>query len=343
MTPEFSSEMTFRARPRSSRFGRVLAAVASAVLLLSVCGGAASAQDSTLVVLRPVPAKLKKGEKHAALVTTPVVQSDVAEININGKPAQITAWTPLLNGTFKLQLVVLIDSMEQIGINEQFDDMKKLFNGLPPNVEIAVGYLLQGKAVIHQGFTTDRKLAGDALKEPTDTALPRNDNGNPFSCLRDLVVHWPDPDPHTLRAVLMFTDGIIRNNNTAQGEDQQNPDVEAASQALVRAGIMPFPFYYMDPITPQNRNEGGQLEGQTNFDQLTSGAQGQALYDGQYAPATFDPLLNRFYSVLNSMAVATVSTKGTGYKRVDVKSSREDIGVQGPDGVTLGNVLNSKK
>jgi len=346
MTPEILSELAARPRTRTQkrtrRIARLLAVAIGAMLLVSLAGSVAMAQDATAVPLRPVPAKTKKGQKRVGIVTTPLLQSDVAEVRIGGKPAEITAWTPLLNGTYGLQLVVLIDSMEQIGINEQFDDMKKLFVHLPANVEIAVGYLLQGKAKITQGFTTDRKLAGDALKEPQDTALAKNDNGNPFSCLRDLAAHWPNPDPKKLRAVLMITDGIIRNNNMAQGSDQLNPDVDAANQSLMRAGIMPFPFFYMDPVPPQGRSEGGQLEGQTNFDQLTDGTLGQSLYDGQYAPATFDPLFERFYSVLNSMAVATVATKGSGFKTLDVKSSRDDIGIIGPDSVTLGNILKTK-
>jgi hypothetical protein len=316
--------------------------VACAVLAFFAAGAVAVAQDTpTLIVLRPVPAKTKKGQKGVGLVTKPLAQSDVGEIKVGGKPVTITGWTPLLKGDYGLQLVVLIDSMEQIGINEQFDDMKKLFNGLPPNVEIAVGYLLQGKAKITQPFTKDRKVAGDALKEPQDTTSPKNDNGSPYACLKDLAAHWPDPDPKKLRAVLMFTDGIDRYNNF-QGGDQQNPDVDSANQSLVRAGIMPFPFYYMDPVTPQGRNEGGQLEGQANFDQLTTGAQGQSLYEGQYAPATFDPLLNKFYTVLSSMSVATVNVPGKGYKTIDVKPASEEVGVLAPDGVTVGNVLGKK-
>ena len=342
MTPEILRVLTMRPRTRTRRTTRIIAGAASVLLFLSMAGSIAVAQDSTAVVLRPVPAKTKKGEKHVGIVLTPLQQSDVTEIRIGGKPAEITAWTPVLNGTYGLQLVVLIDSMEQIGVNEQFDDIKKLFSHLPANVEIAVGYLLQGKAKIAQGFTTDRKLAGDALKEPQDTALAKNDNGNPFSCLRDLAAHWQSPDPKKLRAVLMITDGIIRNNAMPQGGDQTNPDVDAANQSLMRAGIMPFPFFYMDPVPPQGRSEGGQLEGQTNFDQLTAGTQGQSLYEGQFAPGSFDQLLERFYGVLNSMAVATISTKGSGFKTVDVKSSREDIGVVGPDSVTLGNVLKTK-
>jgi hypothetical protein len=346
MTLEILRETVIRDKPHLPRFSRILLVAASVALTLGLANTIADAQD-TLIVLRPVPAKTKKGQKHTAIVTTPIVQSDVAEIKVGGKPVNITAWTPLLKKgadqpAFGLQLVVLIDSEEQIGINEQFDDMKKLFNALPPNVEIAVGYLLQGKTKITQGFTTDRKIAGDALKQPQDTTLPKNDNGSPYQCLKDLANHWPDPDPKKLRAVMMITDGINR-YNSFQGGDQDDPDVLATASLLVRAGIMPFPFFYMDPVIPQGRSEGGPLEGQNNFDLLASTTQGQALYDGQYAPATFDPLLQRFFSVLNSMAVATVDVKGSGFKTIDVKSSREDIGVNGPDGVTIGNVLASKK
>jgi hypothetical protein len=330
---------------RHRRFARILAP--AGLLFLFIAAGQVAAADDTLIVLRPVPAKTKKGEKHAAIITTPIVQSDVAEIRVGGKPVTITAWQPLLKKdanqpAFGLQLMVLIDSEEKIGIDEQFDDMKKLFNALPPNVEIGIGYLLQGKARIAQTFTTDRKLAGDALKVPQDTTLPKNDNGSPYACLKDLSNHWPDPDPKKLRAVLVFTDGINR-YNSFQGNDQDDPDVVSTAVILGRAGIMPFPFFYMDPVIPQGRSEGGQLEGQADFDLLASTTQGQALYDGQYAPATFDPLLNRFFSVLNSMAVATVDIKGSGFKQIDVKSSREDLGVKAPDGVTVGNVLASKK
>ena len=344
MTPEILRPMVTRSTPRP-QFARILA-MASLLLLFFGAVQIASADD-TLIVLRPVPAKTKKGEKHAAIVTTPIVQSDVAEIKVGGKVVPITAWTPLLKKdanqpAFGLQLMVLIDSEEKIGIDEQFDDMKKLFNALPSNVEIGVGYLLQGHVRIAQDFTTDRKVVGDALKVPQDTTLPKNDNGGMYNCLNWLSNHWPEPDPKKLRAVLMFTDGVDR-YNSFQGSDQDDPSVMTAASLLVHAGIMPFPFFYMDPVIPQGRSEGGQLEGQTNFDLLSATTQGQALYDGQYAPATFDPLLNRFFSVLNSMAVATVDLKGSGFKQIDVKPSGDTIGVKAPDGVTVGNVLASKK
>lgn len=326
-------------------FRRVVLGLAAAVLLAGAALEAtpAVAQGTpTAIVFRPTAPKQKKGSKHeTTIITTPLKQSDIAELKVGGKVTEIKSWTPLFGGDYGLQLVVLLDSMESIGINEQFDDIRKLFDHLPPTTEIAVGYLLQGKAKITQDFTTDRKLAGAALKEPQDTASPKNDNGDPYQCLRDLATHWPHPDPKKIRTVLMITDGIDRSNSFQSG-DQDDPDVVSAAESLVRAGIIPFPFFYLDPVVPQGRNEGGPLEGQANFDVLTSTTGGVSLYTGQYAPGTFDPLLERMFAALESMTVATVDLPGKGYKQIDVKEGNENVGVRAPDGVTIGNELKTK-
>ena len=96
---------------------------------------------------------------------------------------------------------------------------------------------------VHHGPRTRRQ--GTHAKTRAEAANPKNDNGNPFQCLRDLAAQWPTPDPAKLRAVLMFTDGIIRSNGQimvggANGE-QMNPDVSGASQLLQREGSSPIP------------------------------------------------------------------------------------------------------
>lgn len=334
MTPEFT-----RTSPRHLA-SRILAAAISAVLLFAFVAPAV-AQTPTMLVLRPMPAKNKKGETFRPL--PPLVQADIAEIKIGGKPAEISAFDPVLKGPHVLQLMVLLDSMQMIGGNGQFDAMKKFFSNMPPNVEIAVGYMLQSKVVVAQTFTTDRTLVGNALKLKTreEAASPKNDNGNPYSCLRDLAAHWPAADPAKLRAVLMFTDGIERNNNQPANGDQLNPDVDGASQSLQRAGIVPYPFFYLDFPAIPNRNEGGQLEGQTNFSQLAADTGGEALYEGQFSPGSFDPLLDKLYSVLQSEAVVTVTAPGAPgkYQRLDIKTSKEDIKIVGPDSVMIGNTI----
>jgi len=144
--------------------------------------------------------------------------------------------------------------------------------------------------------------------------------------------------------VLMFTDGITRSNGQQQTKDEQmNPDVSGASQILQREGIIPYPFYWMDPIVPgEGRSEGGTLEGQTNFADLASETGGAALYDGMFAPGSLSLLLNRLYKTLESEAVLTVSAPGKPgtFTRIDIKTNnRDDIKIFAPDSITVGNVL----
>ena len=88
----------------------------------------------------------------------------------------------------------------------------------------------------------------------------------------------------------------------------------------------------------------GQLEGQQFFSELTANTGGEPLYEGQFSPGSFDPLLDRLYSTLQSQAIVTVDAPGAPGKsgRLDIKSSRDDIKVLGPDSVTIGNAVPKK-
>ncbi len=323
--------------------GRIASCMFAATMTVLLMAGGALAQTPTMLVLRAVPAKsAKSGGSTAAL--PPLVKGDITEIKIGGKAAEITGFDPLLKGAHTLQIMILFDSMQTLGAQGQFDDIKRFVGDMPSNVEVGIGWLLQSHVKITQPPTKDRDAVYKALVPQTREAAgnPKNDNGNPFSCLRDLSAHWPDADATKLRAVLMFSDGIIRSNAQQQGADQDNPDVEGASQSLERAGIIPFPFYWLDPPPPvdPNRGEGGPLEGQQNFSQLVRDSGGSALWEGMFAPGTPGPLLNRLEAILQSSAVVTVNAPGAAgkFQRLDIKTSRDDIKVSGPDSVMIGNV-----
>ena len=79
----------------------------------------------------------------------------------------------------------------------------------------------------------------------------------------------------------MFTDGIIRNNAQPQSGDQVDPNVLAAAAELEIASIIPYPFFWQDPIVPDpNRSEGGELEGQENFAEMDARTGGAGLFEG---------------------------------------------------------------
>jgi hypothetical protein len=330
-------------RYSKSGLARILVGVMTAALSVPATG--IVAQDATtLLVLRPTP-KSKKADP--SIPVSPLLQSDVAEIKIGGKPATITSWTPLLKGTTTLQLVVLLDPAHPFSADSQVDDLRSLFNRLPANVQIAVGTMLQGKARLLQPFTADHALAGAALHSPSkeEAAGPKGDNGDPYYCLQDLATHWPDPDPAKVRAVLVFTDGTVRFNNSGYAS-QANPTVDIAAQSLLRAGTAPFALYSAGrPGTAM----AGQIErkGCTDcLDQLAATTNGQALYyteiNAQTPNTSFSPLLYRFYAILYTEAVVTVTSKGSGLKPLDIKSTRDDIKVAGPESVMIGNILPKK-
>ncbi len=347
MTPKITNCSPQHPKFRSLRPAAILAAAAAALLLVASIAPIALAQTPTLLVLRAVPAA--KGKKAAAIgVMPPLTQGDIASIKIGGKESPITGFEPLLKGSHTLQLMVVLDSSQMLGAKGQFEDLENFLHSMPPNVVIGVGWLLEGNVKVVQPFTADRELVYKAFVPQTreQAANPKNDNGNPYSCLKQLAYHWPDADPSKLRAVLVFTDGITRSNGQSQGGDQLNPDVEGASQALQQNGVIPFPFYWLDPIIPDpNRNEGGQLEGQQNFSQLVADTGGAALYDGMFAPGSLTPLLDRLYSTLASSAVVTVTAPYPVGKlqHLDIKSSRDDIAIFGPDKVLVGNSSGKKK
>jgi hypothetical protein len=346
MTPQFTPTLPIHATSRSlGTAACLLAATASALLLFFAVAPPAAAQTATLVVVRAMPDKAKKSELFPP--QPPLTKSDIGEVKVGGKVAPVTDFVPVLHDPHSpvVQLMVLLDSEQMLGSNGQFADLKKFFIDMPSNIEIGVGWLLQGRTVVVQPFTTDHDLASKALVAKTreEASNPKNDNGNPYSCLRDLAGKWPNPDPAKLRAVLMFTDGIIRSNSQQQTSgEQMNPDVSGSSQLLQREGIVPYPFYWQDPIVPgESRSEGSALEGQTNFSDLASETSGAALYEGMFAPGSLSPLLNKLYKTLQSEAVLTVSAPGKPgtFPRIDIKSTRDDIKIFAPDSITVGNIL----
>jgi hypothetical protein len=343
MTPQFNSTLPTHIKSRClNPAARILAAAASAMMLFFALAPYATAQTPTLIVVRGMPVHAKASENFPPQPA--LTKADIGEIKIGGKVVALTDFQPVLRGPHVLQLMVLLDSEQMLGAKGQFDDLKSFFKDMPPNVEIGVGWLLQSRVVVAQPFTTDRDLAGKALiaKTREEAANPKNDNGNPFSCLGNLAAHWPTPDPEKLRAVLIFTDGIIRSNAQPNSGDQVDPNILSAAGQLELASVIPYPFFWQDPIVPNpSRSEGGQLEGQDNFSQMDALSGGAGLFEGLFAPGSIAPLLNRLYATLSSEAVLTVADPDKPGKesRIDIKSTRDDIKIFSADQVVSGNKL----
>jgi len=179
MTPQFTPTLPIHTTSRSLGTASILVTVACALLLL--CGIApasrrARAQTPTLVVVRAMPVKAKKSEPF--LPQPPLTKSDIGEVKVGGKTVPVTDFVPVLHDPHSpvVQLMVLLDSEQMLGSNGQFGDIKQFFRDMPSNIEIGVGWLLQGRTVVVQPFTTDRDLASKALVAKTreEASNPKN-------------------------------------------------------------------------------------------------------------------------------------------------------------------------
>jgi hypothetical protein len=335
--PEFNSKSSIHNKSRCAGSARFLAAAGSALLLILAVAPDALAQTPTTVVMRAIPAKTDRGDNFMPL--PPLTPADVAQIKIGGKVVPLTSFTPLLNGPHVLQLMVLLDSEQMLGANGQFDDLKTFLHSMPSNVEIGLGWLQQGQVKVVQDFTMDRGAVYKQLIPQTreQAASPKNNTGNPYACLRYLASHWPDADPVKLRAVLTFTDGLIRSNSSPAGSDASD-----TALTLERESIVPYLFYWQDPIPAVPPPSGYlALSGQGGLSAVVTHASGAALYEGMSTPGSLAPLLKRLYLILDSESVVTVdaSDKPGKFDVLGIKSSRADVKMFAPDEVVTGNVL----
>jgi hypothetical protein len=341
MTTEFNSTSYPHKKSCCAGSAPILSAAVSALMLILAIAPEAVAQTPTTIVMRAIPLRSKGGDNSIPL--PPLTLADIAQIKIGGKVAPVLSLTPLLNGPHVLQLMVLLDSNQMLGTNGQFDELKSFLGRLPDNVEIGLGWLLQGQVKVVQEFTMDRGSVYKQLIPQTreQAANPKNDNGNPFACLRYLASHWPDADPAKMRAVLMFSDGVIRSNSEPAG-DMILSDATDTALKLERGSIVPYPYYWQDPIpvVPTRSVAGTTPGGQDLLSQMVIGASGAALFEGLFAPASITPLLSKLNSILASESVVTVNSpdKPGKFSNLDIKSTRNDIKIFAPDQVTTGNV-----
>ena len=115
MNLNFANGLSTHSKSRSLGCARRIAAAAGALFIFTTLAPA-FAQTPTLILMRAMPAKTKSGETFTEMA--PITKSDITSVKIGGKDAEVTDVQPLLKGPHGFQLVVLLDSMQQIGINE---------------------------------------------------------------------------------------------------------------------------------------------------------------------------------------------------------------------------------
>jgi hypothetical protein len=211
------------------------------------------------------------------------IPQDALHLKIDGKAADVTGWTALHSPESPLQVVILIDDDARSSLGTQMEDIASFIKGLPPNAEVAIAYMENGRAALAGPLTTNHAAVVKELRLPTE-GMP-GVSASPYFCLSDLANHWPSTSAHARREVVMVTDGVdyyeIR-------YDPEDPYVQAAIDNSIRAHLIVYSIYW--------RNQGilgrtgyADYDGQNLLAQLTQATGGNSYWEGFGNPVSFDP------------------------------------------------------
>ena len=269
-------------------------------------------------------------------------------VQVEGKKTPVTAWQPI--SPSHTQVALLIDDGLRSTINQDLNDMKAFFDGLPPGVEVLVGYMQNGTVAVAQPFTTDHAQAAAALRIPGSI---RGVSGSPYICLSDFLQHWPgeaqqssgpptivptsQQQPRNARFVLMMTDGVDPYNGSDSVMNQDSPYVEKAARDAQRAGVPVYALYFADAGISGPR---ANFSGQGYLQQVATETGGESLYQGSMTLPSLLPFFKNFTADLARTYIVTFDAPRPENSRVELlrlKVSAPGAKLHAPQTVQPGN------
>jgi hypothetical protein len=302
---------------------RWLAGAGIAVVVAAACGTASNgteaseAQDASAGT--PVSMVVSVEAKHGKEIP-PITIEDV-KVFQGSTPDRVTGFTPLAGGDAALQLYVLVDDSAEASLGVQFKDARDFMNAQPASAQIAVGYLANGTVKTTQEFTTDRELAGKALRLPLGSSFG---GPSPYLSVSDLIKHWPAFEGR--REILMLSEGVDELQ-----EGPVNSYLDTAVQDAQRAGVQVYAIFTSDS---------GHLGhtywrinwGQYDLSRLTDETGGELYWQGFETPVSFQPYLKEFAERLEHQYRLTFLAhpgKKSGLERVSIETSAKDAQIVG--------------
>jgi len=299
------------------------------MVLVGVCCASAAGwaqQEGPVPTEALVKVESKNGAAPAAREIT---------IKVDGKTSPLTAWRPAqsMNGG-GVQVALLLDEGLRTSVGRQIEDLRNFVAGMPPEMQVFIGYMSHGSVVPVQEFTTDHAAAANKVRLPS--GLPGM-SGSPYFCLSTFAQQWPSSQP-AARFVLMITNGVDPYNGSVSPMNQNSPYVERAQKDAQRAGIAVYSIYYADSGRVM-RTEAASFSGQNYLVQLAEATGGRAYSEGEYSPVAMAPYLKQFQTAISETYVASFMANAGRNKLMPVKfsTSANKTKLNGPYFVLPGN------
>jgi hypothetical protein len=263
------------------------------------------------------------------------IPESAVQASVGGKSAQIGSWIPLRGERSGLEIVVLIDSSARSGLSLQYGELRNFVERLPEGAEVGVAYMQNGRAIMAQNLTADRKLAAEAFR--LTSGVP-GESGSPYFCLSDLVKKWPSgngqPDGNR-REVIMITDGV--DLYYGRGFDPNDPYVETAISDAQKAGVLVHSIFYRD-TGRFDRSQWTEAGAQSYLLQVSDATGGRAYWQGFGNPVSFAPFLDDLQTRLQNqyeLGILASPRNKTQLQPLKVKVNAPGVKVDAPKMVVV--------
>lgn len=274
---------------------------------------------------------LPKNEKQPS---ADVAQQAIRELQVNGKKANVTNWTPMRGQNAGVELVLLIDGGARTSLGRELDDISKFVRSLPPNVKIALAYMENGTARMAGPLTADHAQAAQELHLPM--GIPGY-SASPYFCLSALAKNWPSHETEVRREVIMITDGV---DYYHMHYDPDDPYVQTAMDDAARANLVVYSIYWKS-TGPADRTWYETNAGQNLLQELTQSTGGNSYWIGFGNPVSLTPYFDDFSRRLNNQYELGFAAPLKGNKpeleQLRLKIDDSKVKVDAPQRVLVGH------
>lgn len=262
--------------------------------------------------------------KHGKAIL-PVEQQDII-VREGSEKRPITGFTSLANAD--TQFMLLIDDSARGTFDTEIQTLRTFIASLPPNYDVAIGYMRNGMADLTQNFTRDHALAANGIRVAFG---PGGADVSPYDSLTDAIRKWPHTGAQR-KEVLMISSGI---EGLGGGYYPENPYVTAGIESAIKAGVVVYSIY-----SPSVGHAGHSMWrttwGQNFLSELSDQTGGESYWIGYGSPVSFQPFLDQFLEAQKHQYLLTFVArpeKKSGIQQIRVSVQEKDASIAAPERV----------
>jgi hypothetical protein len=284
----------------------------------------------------------------------PILRPENVQVRQGKTPLKIDTVIPARGDNAALQFFILIDDTCDPSIGNSLNDLRDFINAQPATTAIGVGYMSNATLQIVQNFTADHAAAAKAIRLPRGNLSAMD---SPYLSLISLIKGWPEQKVR--REVLMVSDGIERLRNermsdrqttpsasrasrntmpsmsTSTGMTTMSPDVDSASTAAQRSGVI-IHGIYATGVGRAGRNAWEAQIGQSGVAKITDEAGGEYFSLGTQNLVSFKPYLDRLQRILDNqyyLVFRAIPRSKAGLQRVNISTDAPAFEIAAADSV----------